>query len=137
MEAGDILACDSCSMVADTANEAAALYYDVHRLRYKEFYAAAEGVDLYLLILCNGSIPQVHTDTTTESIEMGSVKRLTTIDVLIATVVYAAADALTVLTNRQRALQPLVRIATIAVDNKAHAYIDQQTDAEIGNPRLL
>ena len=55
-------------MVADTTNEAAALYYDVHCLRYKEFHAAAEGMDLYLLILCNGSIPQVQTDTATESI---------------------------------------------------------------------
>ena len=100
MEAGDILACDSCSMVADTANEAAALYYDVHRLRYKEFYAAAEGMDLYLLILSNSGISQVHTDTATESVETGTMERLATINVLVAAVVHAAADAFAVFTNR-------------------------------------
>ena len=37
-------------MVANTANEAATLDHDVHRLRYKEFHTATEGMDLYLLI---------------------------------------------------------------------------------------
>ena len=124
-------------MVAYTANETAALDHDVNRLRHNEFYAAAEGVDLYLLILCNRGLAQVQTDASAEGVKAGTVESLTTIDVLIATVVHAAADAFTVFANRQRALQPLVRVATIAVDNKAHAYIYQQTNAEIGNPRLL
>ena len=63
-----------------TTNEAATLDYDVHRLRYKEFYAAEESVDFYLFILCNGCIPQVHSDTSEESIEPGTVEWLATID---------------------------------------------------------
>ena len=124
-------------MVADTANEVTTLDYDVHRLRYKEFYAAEESVDLYLLILCNGCIPQVHSDASTESIETGTVEWLATIDVLVTAVMYATTDALAVFTNRQRTLQPKVGVTTIAVNNKVHAYINQQADAEIGRPRLL
>ena len=124
-------------MVADTANEATTLDKDVHRLRYKEFYAAEESVDLYLFILCNGCIPQIHSDASEESIEPGAVEWLATIDILITAIAHAAADALSVFTNRQRTLQPLVGVTAIAVDNKAHAYIYQQTNAEIGNPRLL
>ena len=83
-------------MVADTANKAAALNDNVHRLRYKEFHATTEGMDFYLLILSNSSISQVHTDTSTESVETGTVERLATIHILIATVVHRAADALAV-----------------------------------------
>ena len=79
-------------MVADTANETAALDKDVHRLRYKEFYAAEESVDLYLFILCNGCIPQVHSDASEESIEPGTVEWLATIDILITAIAHAAAD---------------------------------------------
>ena len=124
-------------MVADTANKTTALYYDVHRLRYKEFHPATKGMDLYFLILCNSGISQIHADTATECVETGTVEWFATIDVLIAAVVYAAADALTVFTNGQRTLQPLVRVATIAVDDNAYAYIYQHTDTEIGNPWLL
>ena len=137
VQAVGILVCDSCSMVAYAADETAALDHDVHRLRHKEFHAATEGMDFDLLILCDGRIPQVHADTATESIETCSVERLTMIDVLIAAVVHAATNALAVFTNRQRTLQPLVGVATIAVDDETYAYIDQHTDAEIGNPRLL
>ena len=104
-------------MVADTANEVATLDYDVHRLRYKEFHTAEESVDLYLFILCNGCISQVHSNTSEECIEPGTVEWLATIDVLIAAVVHATTDALAVFTNRQRTLQPLVGVTTITVDN--------------------
>ena len=117
MEAGDILSYYSCCMVADTANKAAALYYNVHRLRYKEFYAAAEGVDFDFFVLCNSGISQVHTDTATESVETGTMEWLATIDVLITAVMHTTADALTVFTNRQRTLEPLVWVAAITVDN--------------------
>ena len=137
MEAGGILSSYSCSMIADTADETAALDHDVHRLRHHEFYAATEGVDLDLLILRDGGFAQVHTDTATEGVEAGAVERLATVDIFVASIVHATTDALAVLTNGQRTLQPLVRVATITVDNKAHSYIYQQTDAEIGNPRLL
>ena len=124
-------------MVANTANKTATFDNDVNRLRHKEFHTATEGMYLYLLILSIGGISQVHSDTAAESIETGTVERLATIDVLITAIVNATADALTVFTNRQRTLEPLVRVATIAVDNKDYAYVYQQTDAEIGNPRLL
>ena len=110
-------------MVADTANEVTTLDYDVHRLRYKEFYAAEESVDLYLFILCNSGISQIHTDTATKSVETGTVEWLATIDVLIATIVHAAADALAVFTNRQRTLEPLVWVAAITVDKIGRAHV--------------
>ena len=91
-------------MVADIAQETATFDNDIHRLRHIEFYAATEGMNLYLLILTNDGISQVHTDAAAESVKTGTVERLATIDVLIATVVYAAADALAVFTNRQRTL---------------------------------
>ena len=67
-------------MVAHTANETATLDHDVNRLRYKEFYAAAE------------------------SVETRTMKRFTTIDVLVAAIVNATTDASAVFTNGQRAL---------------------------------
>ena len=124
-------------MIAYTSDEAAALDDDVHRLRHYEFYATTEGMDLDFLVLSDGGISQVHTDGATESVETGTVERFAAIDVLITTIVNTAADALSILTDGQRTLQPLVRVAAIAVYNKAHAYIYQQTDAEIGYPRLL
>ena len=104
-------------MVADTANKTTALDDNVHRLRYKEFHAATEGMDLYLLIFCNSGISQIHTDTATESVETCTVERLATIDVLVTAVMYAATDAFAVFTNRQRTLEPLVWVAAITVDN--------------------
>ena len=91
-------------MVADTANKTTALDDDVHSLRYNKFHTATEGMDLYLLILCNSGISQIHTDTATKSIETGSVEHLATIDILITAVVNTTADALAVFTNRQRTL---------------------------------
>ena len=109
-------------MVANTTNEAAALDQNVNRWRHKEFHTATEGMDLNFLILCNGGISQVHSDTATESVETGTLERLATIDVLIAAIVNAAANALAVFTNRQRTLQPLVWVSTIAVDDEAYSY---------------
>jgi hypothetical protein len=104
-------------MIANSANEAATLDYDVHRLRYEEFHAATEGMDLYLLILSDGGISQVHADTAAESVKTGTVEWLATIDILVTAVMYAAADSLAVFTNRQRTLEPLVWVAAITVDN--------------------
>ena len=66
---------------------------------------------------------QIQSDAAAESVETGTVERLATIDVLITAIMHTAADALAVFTNRQRTLQPLIWVATIAVDNKARAYI--------------
>lgn len=104
-------------MVAYTTNETAALDDDVHRLRHNEFYATTKGMNLYFFILCNRSLSHVHTNTTTESVETGTMKYFATIDVLVTTIVNATADALAVFTDRQRALQPLVWVATIAIHN--------------------
>ena len=87
-------------MVADTANVVTALDDDIHRLRHIEFYASAEGVNLYLFILSNGSIAQVHPYATTESVKTGTVEWLATIDVFIAAIVHATTDTLAVFTNR-------------------------------------
>ena len=134
VETVGILVCASRSMVAYTAYEAAAHDDNVHRLGHKELDAATEGVDLYLLIFGNGGISQVHTDSATESVETGTMERLATIDILVAAVAHAATDTLAVFTDGQRTLQPLVRVATIAVDNQPHTYIYQQADEEISHP---
>ena len=104
-------------MIADTANEAAALHSDIDVGGYEEFNAATEGVDVYLLILGNHSLAQVHADAAAEGIKSGTVKRLTAIDILVATVMHATADAFAVLADGQRTLQPLVWISAIAVYN--------------------
>ena len=124
-------------MVTYTTNETAALDDNIHRLRHNEFYAATEGVNLNFLILCNGGIAQVHTDAPAESVETGTMEHFATIDVLVAALVHTTTDALTVFTNGQWTLQPLIRVATITVDNETYTYIYQQTDTEIGNPRFL
>ena len=112
-------------MIAYTANETATLDHNTHCLRYKEFDAATEGMNLYFLILRNCSIPQIHADASAESIQMGAVEGLATINILIATIVYAAIDTLTVFTDGQCTLQPLIRVAAVAVDEKTHSYIYQ------------
>ena len=94
----------ACGMIADTADKAAAFYDNVDMGGHEEFDATTEGVDVNLLILSNHRLAQVHTDATAEGIETGTVKRLTAIDILVATIVYRAADALAVLTNGQRTL---------------------------------
>ena len=107
----------ACGMIADTANEAAALHFDIDVGGYEEVNAATEGVDVYLLILGNHSLAQVHADAAAEGIKSGTVKRLTAIDILVATVMHATADAFAVLADGQRTLQPLVWISAIAVYN--------------------
>ena len=123
-----------CGMIADAADEAAALYYDIDVGGYEELDAAAEGVDVYFLVLVDDSLAQVHADAAAESVETGTVESLTMIDVLIATIVYRTADALAVLADGQWALQPLVWVTTVAIDNEAHTYIYNEADTEIHTP---
>lgn len=104
MDGGGFRVGIACGMIADTANEAAALHFNVDVGGYVEFDATTEGVDVDFLILGNHSLAQVHTDATAEGIETGTVKRLTTIDVLVATVMHATADAFAVLADGQRTL---------------------------------
>ena len=125
VESGSFRVGIACGMIADTAEEAAAFYDNVDMGGHEEFDATTEGVDVNLLILSNHSLAQVHADATAEGIETGTMERLTTIDVLVATIVYRAADALAVLTNGQRTLQPLVGVTTITVDNSSCAHVQQ------------
>ncbi len=79
-------------------------------------------MDVDFLIFSNHGLAQIQSDATAESVEAGTVEGLAMIDVLIATIVDRTADTLAVLTNRQWALQPLVRIATITIDNQMYAH---------------
>ena len=125
----------ACGMIANTAHEAAALHFNVDMGGHEEFDATTEGVDIYLLILSNHSLSQVHADAATEGIETGSVERLAVIDVFVAAIMHATADALAVLTDGQRALQPkatgrrvsgnLVGVTAITVDNSSCAHVQQ------------
>ena len=111
-------------MIADAADEASAFYINIDRRGHGEFDASAEGVDVDFLVLGNHSLAQVETETAAESIETGTVERLAMIDVLVAAIVHRAADALALLADGQRALQPLVGVATVAVYNKVYANIE-------------
>ena len=88
-----------CGMVADATYETTALYHDVDVGGHNEFDTTAEGMDVYFLVLGNHSLAQVHANATTESIEARTMERLAVIDVLVATIVYRATDALAVLAD--------------------------------------
>ena len=99
VEGGSFRVGIACGMIADTADKAAAFYDNVDMGGHKEFDAATEGVDVYLLVLSNHSLAQVHADAATEGIKSGTVKRLTAIDILVATVMHATADAFAALAD--------------------------------------
>ena len=124
-------------MIADAADETMAFYLHIDRRGHEDLDAAAKGVDVDFLVLDNHGLAQIHTDAAAESIEAGTVEGLAVIDVLVAAVVDRAADSLAVLADGQRAPEPLIGIATIAVDDEARAYIYQQEDGEISCPGLL
>ena len=126
-----------CGMVAYAADKTAAYHYDIDMGGHEELDAAAERVDVYLLVLGDNGLAQIHTDAAAEGVKAGTMKGLAAIDVLVTAVVNRAADALAVLADGQRALEPLVGVATIALDDEAHAYIYQQEDGEISCPGLL
>lgn len=48
---------------------------------------------------------------------------LAMIDILVTTIVNRAANTLSIFADGQRALQPLVWIATVAVDDQMYTYI--------------
>ena len=54
MEGGGFRVGVVCGMVADATDEAATPHDDVDMGRYEELDAAAEGVDVYLLVLADG-----------------------------------------------------------------------------------
>ncbi len=137
VQAVDILAYCLCSMIAHATDKVTALYQNVDGLWYNEFYATTEGMDFYLLILCDGGIAQIHTDAAAESIKAGTVEWLPFERILIATIACCADDALAVFTYWQRTLQPLVRVVLVATDNQFYTYIYNQTCTKIGSPRLL
>ena len=111
------------SMIADSADEALAFHLHIDRRGHDELNAAEEGVDVNLLILRNGRFAQVQADASAESVEPGTVEGLAMIDVFVAAIVNRAADALAVFVDGQRALQPLVGVASVAVDNEMYSYI--------------
>ena len=85
--------------ITDTADEAATLYLDIYVSGYKQFDATTEGVDVNLLVLCDDSLTQIHSDAAAEGVKPGTVERLAAIHVLVAAVMNRAADALAVLSN--------------------------------------
>ena len=124
-------------MVADAADEAAALNYDVDVGGHEKLDAAAEGVDVNFLVLGNHGLAQIQSDSAAEGVESCTMEGLTAIDVLVAAVVYRTADALAVLADGQGAMEPLVRVATVAVDDQMYTNIEYHKDAEISCPGLF
>ena len=126
----------ACGMLADAADETPALHFDVDVSGYEELDAAAEGVDVDLLVLGDDGLAQVHADAAAESIESGTVEGLAVIHVLVAAVVNRAADALAVLADGQRALEPLVWIAAVAVNDGLSSHVQQQGWGNVCRPGL-
>ena len=88
VEGGGFRVGGMCGMIADAADEAAALYYDIDVGGHEELDAAAEGVDVNLLVLVDDGFAQVHADAATESVKAGTVECLAAIDVLVAAIMY-------------------------------------------------
>ena len=105
------------AMITNATDEAAAFYYDVDMGWHEEFYASTEGVDVDFLVLGDDCLAQIHADAAAESVDACTVEVFAAIDILITAVVYRATDALAFLANGQRALEPLVWVAPIAVDD--------------------
>ena len=137
MDGGGFRVGGMCGMIADAADKAAALHYDVDVGGHEELDAAEEGVDVDFLVLGDNGLAQIHADAAAEGIETGSVERLTTIDVLVAAVVNGTTDAFAVFTNGKRAPEPLVGVAAVAVDDQIHTHVEHHEDAEISCPGLL
>ena len=110
-------------MITDTADETSALHLDIDVSGYKQLDTATERVDVNLLVLCDDSLAQIHSDAAAEGVEAGTVERLAAIHVLVTAVMNRTADSLSVLVNGQWALKPLVGVATVAVDNQVYTYI--------------
>ena len=137
MEGGSFRVGGMCGMIADATDEAAAFHHDVDVGGHEELDAAAEGVDVNLLVLGDDGLAQVHADAAAEGIETGTVERLAAIDVLVTAIVNRTADALAVLADGQRTPEPLVWVATVAVNNQMNTHIEHHEDAEISCPGLL
>ncbi len=133
---GTLVGTHGC-VVAHTANETAALHNDIHIRRDKQLYAAQKGVDVNLLILRYDRFAQVHTDATAEGIEAGTTERLAMKYVLVATISGYTDDALPVISDGQRTLQPLVGVVLVTADDELYTYIYNKTHTEVRRPGLL
>lgn len=94
MQTWGISVCIPFCSVADPSDEATALYHDIDSRRNKQFDTSAESMDVYLLILSDNGPAQVHTYTPAEGIQPGTVKRLATEDILVASIMHRAAHPL-------------------------------------------
>ena len=92
------------SMVSHSTNEASAFHLNVYRVGNKELNASAEGVDVNLLILGDGSLAKVQAYASAEGIEACTTEVFAMIYILVAAVVNRAAYALSVLIERYWAL---------------------------------
>ena len=88
-----------CGMITHTTAEAAAFYLYIDRRGHEELDATTKGVNVDFLVLSNRCLAQIHSDAAAESVEAGTMERLTAIDVLVTAVVNRAADALAVLSK--------------------------------------
>ena len=109
--------------LSHTTDETAALRNDIHRIRYEQFHATHKRMDVYFLILCDNSFAQIHADASTDGIETGTMKRFTSVDVLVAAKIRSATDAFALIGRRYRTTQPLVMVSAIAVEDKMHSDI--------------
>ena len=91
-------------LVTGAADETVALDNHIDVIGHKQFNTTEEGVDIYLLVLVDGSPAQVKSQSAAEGVQPRSVESFTFIDILIASKADSTADALTVFTQRQGTL---------------------------------
>ena len=123
--------------ITHATQEAAALDHHIDIVGYIDLYAAQIGVDVNLLISADNGLSQVKAQTTTEGIETGTTEWLALIDILVSPVADRAMEPLTLFANRQWALEPLARIATVAIDDEFGADKEQKKDCKVLGPRCL
>lgn len=110
-------------LIAHATDEAAALYLYIYRSGHEQFYTTHEGAYIYLLVLGNFGIAQIHTDATALCHQPGPVKRLSAIGVFISTEAHGTVYTLALLAPGNGTLNSQVTVAPYAVEDKPEAYI--------------
>ena len=123
-------------LVADAADEAAALHHHVDALRHVNLNAAEEGVDVDFLVFGDDSLAKVQFYASESGVELGAVEGLAVIGVLVAAVFSATADALAVLAHRHRTVEPLVAVVLEAINNNVATEINKERRRDVLCPRL-
>ena len=94
-------------LVTGAADETVAFNNHIDVGGNEQFHSTQEGVDVYLLVLADHGLSQVHPQATAESVQSCATELLAPEDITIGTKIGRTMDALAILAQRQGTLQPL------------------------------